>query len=68
MRLTMSAYLALGPTKLSYDGLTYRRYLGIDFSSGYLLTVGGDELVEDTFDAPTAFRNVALDPSRQHEV
>jgi len=27
-----------------------------------------DELVKDAFDAPTAFRDITLDPSRQHEV
>ena len=40
-RLTISAYLALGLTKLSNDGLTNRRYLSNDFSGEYSLIVEG---------------------------
>ena len=68
MQLTISAYLALGPTKLSNDGFTYRRYLSTDFSNEHSPSREGDELVEDTLDASAALRNVTLDPSRKHEV
>ena len=41
--LTMSACLDVGPTKLSYAGLTYRKYL-LRWMKTFVYSMGGKEL------------------------
>ena len=63
----MSAWAAVGRTKLSYEGLTNRRYLEfVSFQTwssfkGYLL-------VKDPINCPSPFVNISSDTTSQHEI